>query len=187
MPELVETIEKINYWLERDFGKWEDGQPRFRVVWANDQREMRRTEYTDEGIQLLHPEIRELPKYQHCWGFYVLEQLSVVPPGSDILTKLSYEPLWVFRDKDDKYLPPRYEVARIVIDAMYARKNEFRPVEKEDSEEVLRKRKAELTKVEQDLFGNNTPVGDALAYGWGVSLTGPRFEGSNKTASEEAK
>lgn len=185
MPELAEPIERINYYLEKEYGKWEDGQARFRVVWADDQYDKRWTQHTDEGLELLHPEVRELPKYQHCWGFYVLEQLSIVPEGSDLTTKLSYEPLWVFWDKNKKYLAPRFDMAKYLVDAMYARKGVFRPVEKNTSAEVLRARKAELEKVERDLFGNETPVADALAYGWGVSMTGPRFTGPNNSAVAE--
>jgi len=180
--ELVEPIDRINYWLEKEFGRWENGQPKFRVVWANNQRDKRWTSFTDEGLELLHPEVRELPKYQHCLGFYVLEQLSIVPEGSDLVTKLSYEPLWVFYDKNKHYLPPRFIMCKVIIDAMYTRMGAFAPVNKETSEDVLEKRKIELDKVDKLLFGNETPLTDALSYGWGVSMTGPRFTGSNAVA-----
>ena len=183
MPELVEPISRINYYLEKEFGRWEDGQPKFRVVWADDQYDKRWTHYTDKGLQLLNPEVRELPKYQHCMGFYILEQLSIVPPGSDLVTKLSYEPLWAFYDKNKNYLPPTFEMCKVVIDAMYTRVSTFKPVEKQTSGDILRQRQAELDRTQKLLFGNETPVTDALSYGWGVSMTGPRFTGPNKTSA----
>lgn len=184
--QLVEPLEEINKKLVREYHLFEDGRPRFRVVWANDQLERRWTSHTPEGWPLLYPEVKELPKYQHCWERYVLEQLSIVPETDKELTeKTSYEPLWVFEDRHNAYLPPRFEVCKIVIDQMYTNLGVRKPISKEDSEESLLKIRKELDRVEQLLYGNETPVGDALAYGWGVSNPSGETKLGGKTPKEE--
>jgi hypothetical protein len=62
--ELVESIETINEQLRRAYGIDSiSSRPIYRVVWANDELEKRLMHFTDAGIQLLTPEIREVPKY----------------------------------------------------------------------------------------------------------------------------
>src|SRR5262245_31149745 len=100
-----EKVETINRRLHDLYGETEsqgERLPNFRIVWSEDQFEMRKTDYTDSGFRLLHPEVRKLPKYrQWITKKHVLERLTVVPfvnehdlPDS----KLSYEPIWVFED-----------------------------------------------------------------------------------------
>src|SRR5688572_419697 len=120
---LIEPLDQINQRLEREYGVHEDGRPKFKVVWANDQLEKKWVSHTDEGWPLLYPEVREVKKYAKDANFfekYVLEQLSIVPESDKELTeRLSYEPLWVFRDRFERYLPPKFLVAKIVVDNMY--------------------------------------------------------------------
>lgn len=168
--ELRESIESINEKLVNEFGKELDGRPRFRVVFSENQYENRLTNYTDEGFELLKPEVRLLPKYrQYIRDKYVLERLIPVTGETDLVEKTSYEPAWVFQDKNGKYLPPFFDGCRLVIESMYeaiGRKDTFaRYKDKNVSKE---ERMAELKKVEDELFGNETVVGDHLAYGTGV-------------------
>lgn len=123
--ELTETIERINSQLVNLFGiDTITGQPIWRVVFSDDQYEMRETEYTDAGIRLLRPEVRLLPKYkQWIHSKYILERLVIVPETNlkELAgSKISYEVIWVFADKNDNYLPPRVDAAKFIIDTIYA-------------------------------------------------------------------
>jgi hypothetical protein len=98
-------------------------RPIWRIVWAPDQTEKRLMHYTDSGIELLQPEIREVRKYSQFKDCYVLERLEYIQgDGTDEMTvsKVSYEPKWTFVDRNLNPLQPRYEVAKIIIDAVHA-------------------------------------------------------------------
>ena len=173
--EIVESIERINDWLRREYGiETTSDRPIYRVVWANDQLEKRLMHYTDSGIELLHPEVREVPKYQSFRDTYVLERLSYIDaPNHEEMTVsvISYEPLWSFVDNRLNPLPPRIDVCKIIIDtvhmAIYSDKSGFAKY-KDTNEEVLKEQQASLESIQQELFGNETNVTDALAYKEGV-------------------
>lgn len=172
---LVEPLDRINHLLQREYGVHEDGRPKFRVVWSDDQFEKRWVFHTKEGFELLSPEVKQMPKYmdERCKHRYILEQLSIVPETDrELVEKLSYEPLWVFRDRFDNYLPPRFDASKIIIDHMYLNMSVVKPPKKEDSEDVIRARQKELDDVEEKLFGNETPLGDGMQYGWATSVPG---------------
>jgi len=180
--ELVEPIERINETLQRQYGSHDDGRPRFRVVWSEDQIEKRWTKYTKEGLELLNPEVVELKKYQHIKERYVLEQLSVVPdtPDNDLTVKLSYEPLWTFQDRHEDYLPPRAEVCILIIneiyDAMDRKARGISRVMKEDPDKAAK----ELARVEEMLFGNETRVTDDLGLGIAVTDFNQKVQFTNE-------
>lgn len=172
--ELREPIEEINKKLIQEFGYELTGQPRFRVVFSEDQYEKRWTSYTDEGFELLQPEVRLFPKYrQWVREKYILERFIPVHGETDLVEKTSYEPAWIFQDKKGNYLPPFFDGCRLVIESMYTaigKKDTFaRYKDKNVSEE---ERLAHIKKIEVELFGNETDITDALAYGSGVSLAG---------------
>ena len=171
-------IERFNNYLARDYGYFEGVLPLFRVVWSHDQLEKRRTNYTDEGILLPYFVVKEVPKYrQWCDNRYVLERLTPIPSGveTDMVGTTSYEPVWVFQDKNNEYLPPNYDVIKIVIYSMmhqmherFGQKYKDPRAEKdwkEMNEEQFRARYKEL-------FGNETNVTDALHTGEAVGYTG---------------
>jgi hypothetical protein len=124
--ELVESIETINEQLRRTYGIDSiSSRPIYRVVWANDELEKRLMHFTDAGIQLLTPEIREVPKYtQWAKDRYILRTIKLcqklIAPEKMQMTvsKVSYEPIWSFVDNKLNYLPPRFEVAKVVIDTV---------------------------------------------------------------------
>lgn len=180
--ELVEPTERINEVLSRRYGLHDDGRPKFKVVWSEDQLEKRFTTRTKEGIDLLYPEVIERKKYQHISERYVLEQLSVVPeddPNNDLVDKLSYEPLWTFQDRFGNYLPPRIDACIFIIKHIYEAAERasrgLRELIKEDPEAAAK----ELAAVEEYLFGNETPVTDALGLGLGVAGFHPKIEGDD--------
>lgn len=171
MPELHEPIERINEFLQRQYGVHDDGRPRFRVVWSEDQYEKRRLTHNKEGFQFLTPIVDTVKKYQHIKERYVLEQLSVVPEGAetDLVEKLSYEPLWTFMDRHENYLPPRIDACKIIIDNLFEHlgAGKAQILKEGDPEE---KKAQELQQVEEYLFGNESAVTDALRLKLGVTV-----------------
>lgn len=170
--ELREPIEDINRRLSEEFGLELDGRPRFKVVFSEDEYEQRLTDYTDEGFILPFPEVRRLPKYkQYAHAKYILERLVPILGETDLLEKVAYEPIWTFQDSKGNYLPPFFDGCRHIIEAMYTamgKKNTF--TRYKDKNVSREEHLAYIQKVENELFGNETPVGDALAYGTGVSV-----------------
>ena len=172
--ELRESIESINEKLLINFGSEFGDSPRFRVVFSDDQYEKRCTDRTDEGFELLNPEVRLLPKYkQYIRAKYVLERLIPVIGETDLVTKVSYEPAWVFQDRTGNYLPPFYEGCVHVIESMFSLINRDKSFAKYKDPKIDPELRAkELKRVEDELFGNETEVGDHLAYGTGVTVPG---------------
>ena len=169
--ELRESIESINERLLSEFGKELDGRPRFRVVFSDDQYEKRVTTHDDHGNELIIPEVRLLPKYkQYIRHRYILERLLPVTGETDLTEKVVYEVLWTFQDKHGKYLPPFFDGCKHVIENILmnmASKNYYAKYKDTMSKEQYL---ADLQKVENELFGNETIVGDHLAYGTGVTV-----------------
>jgi len=180
---LIEQIDDINTNLLRDYGRELDGRASFRIVWSDDQLEKRRVKNIN-GVELLFEEVREMLKYDYIKGRYILERIVNVmelDPETDLVEKMPYEVLWVFMDRRGDYLPPRTDACRLVIDQLLvnmdssdlhgAYKDSSGIYKKyndpEDSEEV---REAKIQEMEDYLFGDETPVGDALAYKSGVTV-----------------
>jgi hypothetical protein len=172
--ELVESIETINEQLRRAYGIDSiSSRPIYRVVWANDELEKRLMHFTDAGIQLLTPEIREVPKYaQWAKDRYILERLSYVEVNSPenmqmTVSKVSYEPIWSFVDNKLNYLPPRFEVAKVVIDTLHAAIHGDHSLRKykDDNAGSLEETQQRVETIQKELFGNETDTGDALAHG----------------------
>ena len=184
--EVVESVERINDWLRREYGiETTSDRQIYRVVWANDQLEKRLMKFTDSGIELLFPEVREVPKYQQFRDTYVLERLSYIdaPDHGELTVNIvSYEPIWSFVDNNLNPLPPRIDVCKIVIDslhmALYSDKSGFAKY-KDTNEGVMKENDKRLKEIQLELFSNETEVGDALAYGEGVGYTGPSKIGNN--------
>lgn len=168
---LIEPIEKINEWLARDYPKHIDGRPMFRIVWSEDQFEKRWIDTTKDGLQLLNPVVEEVPKYkQYIQGKYILERIVTILPGveTDLVEREPYEVLWVFQDRHGEYLPPRYDACKIVIEQVYENMTKGVEVKKEDPDAYEKR----IKHMEEILFGNESPVTDALKYKEGVVVPG---------------
>ena len=145
-------------------------RPIFRIVWANDQVEKRMMDTLDSGIQLLYPQVREVKKYSYLRDIYILERLVLVPNFqqkelADV--KLSYEPIWAFQDEHGNPLPPKWEPIKLIVDTLYAamgKKSLAKYVDPENAET----RELNVQKLQNELFGNETEVGDALRYKEGI-------------------
>src|SRR3970282_908222 len=169
--ELIEKIDSLNRQLVDLYGiDTITGQPIWRIVWSEDQFEKRLMDTTDSGLILLVPEVRLVPKYrQWVHQKYVLERLVIIPEINIPelpATKVSYEPLFVFMDKNDNYLPPILDVAKIVIDTVYAAQGKgslAKYTDNPDEEKVKR-----VNDIYDYLYGDETDVTDSLRYKTGV-------------------
>jgi len=149
-------------------------RPTYRVVWGDNETEFRKTTHSKEGILLANPVIMEFPKYKQ-WnrGKYILESIVQVPTVSDLTTAINYEPVFTFMGPKKEMLPPKWEVCLIVINSLHKAMNQhFGGKYKQSDEEIARIDRIELDRIHEMLFGNETTVTDALAYGSGVSLSG---------------
>lgn len=183
--EISEKVETINKQLVDEFGRdISTGDAIWRVVWSEDQFEKRFGTYDDftkSGIYIRTvTEVRLVPKYrQWIQKKYVLERLVIVPTGTEeILTKTSYEPIYVFEDNKHNYLPPRFDAAKFVIELIYAAQGKPIRIEVEDDPNDPQVREKRIMKLQQELFGNDTKIGDALTYGSGISLAGAQKNGN---------
>jgi len=173
---IPDIVERINKQLRDEYGiEVTSDRPIYRVVWSNNQYEKRLMHYTDAGVELLTPEVREVPKYkQWAKDRYILEKLQYIESPllkTDEMTVqvVSYEPIWSFVDNKLNYLPPRYDVCKIIIDSMNERLGKKAPPTKDPMENVEEKRN-HIAKIQEELFGNETDTGDALAHGEGVTV-----------------
>jgi hypothetical protein len=130
------------------------------------------TDCTDEGFELVHPEVRLLPKYkQWIQEKYILERLIPVVGETDLVTKTSYEPAWVFQDKNGKYLPPFFEGCKHVIESLLSMMNKANTHTRYKDKNVSpEERLAHIEKIEEELFGNESNLTDDLHTGAGVSM-----------------
>lgn len=177
----MELITTINQRLIDHYGlDTSTGQPMFRVVWADDQTEKRRTDRLDSGIQLLYPVVREVKKYPYLKAMHVLERLVVVPEVDQhelADAKLSYEPIWAYKDGYDQPIPPMWEPTKFVVDTLYAALGKKSMAKYKEVVESPEEAEIRLNALTKELFGNETDAGDALAYHEGVTVP-HNYEGS---------
>ena len=171
--ELVESIEYINEQLIKLYGNepYADDKPRFQVVFSDDCYEKRLTEQTDEGFDLLYPEVRLLPKYKHyIKSKYVLERLVPIDSdNTDLTVKVGYEPAHVFMDSKGNYLPPKLDMCCVVCDSLLQAAGHKTGVRKYNDPEVDPEYRDKLIKeMEDQLFGNETEAMDAVRYKEGI-------------------
>lgn len=172
---------QINEQLINHFGlDTISGQAIWRVSWAEDQYEKRFGTWIDYHGDIFLREVteaREVLKYPHLKGRYVLEQLVQVPSfqQKDLCgAKISYEPMHPFWDKNSEYLPPNFTVAKFIIDTVYAcmGKSSLRKYVDPDADgnNGLEAQKLRLKEIKEGLYGNDTRVTDSLSDGTGVFM-----------------
>ncbi len=160
----MEHVETLNQRLIDEYGLDSSSNlPLFRIVWADGQVEKRLVQVSEGGIEFLFPRVMEVKKYAYLKNVHVLERLVEVAEP-ELLTNLSYEPVWVYRSADDQPLPPIWDATKLVVDVLYAAlgKRSIRKYIEDTSPEA---REKEIDKIADELFGNETDTGDALAYG----------------------
>lgn len=183
---MPETLEILNARLKDHYGchEGDSTQPNWRVSWSPDQLENRHGEwndYTDSGIyKRTVTETRLVPKYHYLKPCWMLEALIPVPiiqenelPG----TKLSYECIYAFPYRDGKPIFPIWPALHVLIRAVHEKvgKNDGpRYADPMNDPKIAEDVKEErLKELEETLYGNETDIGDALAYKQGVGYTGP--------------
>ena len=169
----MESIETLNKRLAEHYGADANtGQPQFRIVFADDEIE-KRLVFELNGIQLLYPVVRDTKKYTYLPNMYVLERLVIVPEvdQKELLgQKLSYEPIWAFRDGDDNPLYPVWPVTQFVVDTLYAAlgKKSLRKYVDSELNTTPEGREQRITATQAELFPDETDTGDALHYKEGI-------------------
>jgi hypothetical protein len=180
--ELTESVESLNKQLADLYGvDTVSGQPIWRIAWSEDQFEHRYGEYTDfvPGTDIFLKtvkEVRYVPKYrQWVKRKYTLERLVIVPavnlPELPAV-QVSYEPIYPFETTSGEYIPPTLQGAQFVIELVHAamgKKSNVAKYKDPDAgltpEQHFEKKRAEIDKLQAELFGNESYVGDALAHG----------------------
>jgi hypothetical protein len=132
---------------------------------------------TETGIQLLEPMVMEVPKYRsYIHNKWILEKLVVVPEQQqkELGSAISYEPIFVFETGDGGFLPYKWEAAKFVIDTVNAaqgKQSMHAQYVDPDINDAKEKQEERIDKLQQELFGNETDIGDALAHKQGVGYT----------------
>jgi len=189
---MNEELNILNTRLKDYFGQVTTGEANWRVVYSNDQFEDRHGEYEDrtpEGLLIRRvTEWRNVPKYrQWIQDKWVLEALVEVPLGTlELGTKLTYEPMYAFPHIDKQPRIPIWAAVRLLIDSVNEKVGvtvgaRYKDPESNPQEAAVHK-DAELARIQEDLFGNETDIGDALAYRQGVGFTTSKIK-----SGEEAK
>jgi len=117
---MNESVDTLNKRLTTLYGRNSDGRPVYRLVFSTSQVEKRRGEFEDYYGKIFLRRfvgVREVPKYPYCMDRWVLEiLLPIYNPevfGSEVYG--SYEPLWVFQDKDGNFLQPIWLAIETII------------------------------------------------------------------------
>lgn len=126
-PIAQKDLDNLNLNLLVFFGT-EEGKPRYIVVWANDEFEIRKGKrnifYNDTflreevGVWRSH-------KYPMYKNRYVLERiLFYVDPAGELLDteKGSYEAVYCYQTTEDKYLHPNWKITEIICKQLEAPK-----------------------------------------------------------------
>lgn len=160
-------LEKMNNQLRSKYGYGPDSfRPLWKIIWSEDELEKRWMTHDDHGNELLEPEVREVPKYQHIKDRYVLERAVPVAGETDLITKVSYEPAWTFEDRHGVYLPPRFDACEFIIETIYnqVRMGRYHKKYADPNDGTAEARYQQIIDMEKVLFGNETRTGDSLAY-----------------------
>lgn len=114
---------EITEWLNRQ-PKNLQGLPYYRLVWSNHQLEKRKgtfCDFTEGGLFIREvTEVREVPKYPYLQDRWVLERW--VPPHYAYNPELinshegSYEPFYVFEDRNGNPLPLSLKAVVFLVD-----------------------------------------------------------------------
>ncbi len=183
--QLPADIKKLNRQLESHFGvDTESMKQMWRVCWSDDQFEKRLSKHTAAGIELLFPEVMNLPKYPWIKGRWVLENLVNIPePSQEELPqfKKSYECMYAFPTKDGMPIVPSFRACKFVFDMIQAVKGKTSLAKYKDpyaglsTSDIKDKYEAEIKALEEELFGDESGL-------LGRTITG---EAVGRTISDE--
>lgn len=190
VTELPNSVKQMNNYLQRDFGYWNALYPKYRISWAEDQYEKRYVTHNRFGFELSNPVIEERPKYSWLKGKFILEACILVPKGDkkyDLAGDISYECIWVFERGNGDALPPNYTVCKFVIETRERNMNFDNSSPKyPDEVETKEEKEARLKILENELFGNETRIGDRLAIQEGIVVPQSYNGERNVTATDSS-
>lgn len=178
---ITEQIKTLNQRLKDNFGRFENGEAIWRIVFSDDQLEKQHgtfREYDQSGNFIREYQgVKEVKKYEWIRGKYLLERYTPVPFQNKyelVEAKVSYEPVWVFEDKNGSPLPPIWDVIEIVIQDIHRKAMQAVGIRVPYKDpEAVQDPEAKLLRTDklvEELFGNETPVGDALSHKYGVTV-----------------
>lgn len=180
-PIIPTDIAEINRQLREIYGiDTESAQPMWRVSWAADQYELRMDDVTANGVQLLRPELMNLPKYSWIKDEWILENLVVVPVANLLeipASKKSYECIWSFHDRLKKPIKPEFWACQFLIEMVQSVKTGnpmnvrryYDPEVGKTEMEQLEINKRRIDELVEQLFGDEsdlimrTVTGEAIA------------------------
>jgi|ERR1035437_4046659 hypothetical protein len=170
---MLVAIEKINDWLKEFGGENPQAEPFFRIVWSNDQYEIRNGEFNIfSGMLFLRTEIGDklVRKYNYIHERWILEkwfpQSLVRNTETPAVTNGDYEPFYVFQDKNGNYLFPTLKVVEFIFYSMMHGKPST-------EQEILTEMKIKEDKEIQTFMDmiDTSPIGNALRMKEAVGYT----------------
>lgn len=126
--EITGLIKIINQRL-KSYGRAPDGSPLWRLAWSDDAREWRRGLFRDFYGQVIIREVFEtrfVKKYDFIKERWILERW--LPVRADELPEShsgSFEPVFVFEDKQGNFLPPTLKVVEFIVGKYNSDLNSF--------------------------------------------------------------
>lgn len=140
--------ETINKKLIDNYGLDLSGKPKYRVVWSEDETEIRvgkLEEWYGGVIVRVHEGAKEVKKYSYISDRFVLEML-VPTNNNELITKMNYEPLYVFQDGEGNFLPLNWDVIEIILNSLANRQPTKHLTEEQfqylEDEETAKQKKA---------------------------------------------
>ena len=179
---------KINKKLA-SLGHHLDGRPLYRLVWSNDQIELRHGMYQNV-VEFVDNEGRKKDlylgeqeqtkrtlKYPNNPDRWVLEKLYHFPPNPELPEsgQGDYEPLWVFQDKEGNYLSPEWFAIDYII-ASDARGPQSNKSYFDNMEEFEKKRRKEAIAKALGVDLNPSRVESSFAFKEAVALPGKTWQ-----------
>lgn len=186
---LPTDIQAVNVKLIDHFGvDTLTGKAIWRVSWSNDQVEKRLTIHTAEGLELLHPEVRECKKYPWVKNRWILERLVLIPEINEKdlpVEKQSYECMYPFENAyTGDMIMPTFEACKFVVDTVYAAmgKSSMAKYVDEEAKNPVEAKKARIDKLQEELFGDESSLMLRTVTGEAVAYTGePKIDAGQKT------
>lgn len=170
---MTKNVTEINRLLKQHYGDDLTGRPRFRVVWADGEVEKQFGEFEDYYGNIFlrrYTGVREVKKYPWIGQKWILEKLMVNPaPDTIVGAAYTYECIFVFQNANAEYLPPVFEVAKIVIDTLlYGTPMTKGQRESQDAQALAK----EIEFFEDYIGGDYSDLAFALRHGEAVAVPG---------------
>lgn len=183
-------IDRINEWLDKEFGHDLLRRPHWRIVFTTGQLEKRKGIFADFYGHIFIREyygVKEQPKYKYhpYWqDRWVLERLCFTPNPELVLdTAGHYEPIYVFYDEKGQYLKPSMRAVQWYMTKLLTRPPWKTRAEKERDLEAMEKHEydeevATFYGCLEDRFGGS--LASAIHHGDGVVNPGVIFTPDGK-------